>query len=102
GFTVEARTVEGYTSFYLLADHQVQGYVKTIRSSKNFAEVYIELKPPIRGQGLAPKLLRHAMLQVHRQRQRLFYAVAADNAPSMATARRAGLRQAFSLCRFIS
>ncbi len=101
-FTVEARTVEGYTSFYLLADNQVQGYVKTIRSSKNFAEVYIELKPPIRGQGLAPKLLRHAMAQVHRCQQRLFYAVAANNAPSLATARRAGLKQVFSLCRFIS
>ena len=88
-------------SVFLLADEQVQGYVKTIRHSQNFSEVYIELKPAMRGRGLAPELLRQAVLALRRRHRRLFYSVSADNAPSLATARRTGLQPAFSLARFL-
>ncbi|HNX76512.1 MAG TPA: GNAT family N-acetyltransferase [Candidatus Rifleibacterium sp.] len=94
-------TLADQLSVFLLADGQVQGYVKTIRHSQNFSEVYIELKPAVRGRGLAPELLRQAVLALRSRHRRLFYSVSADNAPSLATARRVGLQPAFKLARFL-
>ncbi len=89
------------STVFLLNEGKVQGYVKIIRQSRNFAEVYIELKPTCRGRGLAPVLLRKASEEIHQRGYRLIYVVASDNAPSLATARRAGLQHSFSLARFL-
>ncbi len=86
---------------FLLHEDQVQGYVKIVRQSRNYAEIYIELKPACRGRGFAPILLRQAIAEIHRRGCRLSYVVAADNAPSLATARCAGLLHSFSIARFI-
>lgn len=88
-------------AIYLLADDQVQGYVKTIRATRNFVEVYIEIKPALRGRGLATRLLELAVMTAHQQGRELIYVVDEQNKASVATVISAGLTRTISLSRFL-
>lgn len=98
GFDIEERPGDG---LYMFFDGQMQGYVKIIRNTRNFSEVYIELRPAIRGRNLAPAILARASAMLKKQQKIMTYVVADDNAPSLATAKRAGLHHIFSLHRFL-
>ena len=92
---------EGSFALYLLAEGQIQGYIKSIHLTPNYVEVYIEVKPAMRQQGLGEYFLRQALCEAAQTGRALVYTVDADNSASLALAKKAGLRQFMQLDRFL-
>ncbi|GAB4279773.1 MAG: hypothetical protein Kow0029_23820 [Candidatus Rifleibacteriota bacterium] len=84
---------------YLLKCSQVVGLVKTVRETVNFAEVYIEVSPELRGKGLGKRLLNKFEAELAARRKRLVYAVDAENEPSLGLAKSVGLANFANLVR---
>ncbi|MBU1105662.1 MAG: GNAT family N-acetyltransferase [Candidatus Riflebacteria bacterium] len=103
GLTLQRRAGDEAGSFalYLLAEDQIQGYVKSIRLTPNFAEVYIEVQPGMRQRGLGNHLLSLALLEAAKSGRNLIYTVDADNQASLALTRKVGLQQFLQLDRFL-
>lgn len=99
-FSLKTNFENGLPAIYLCRSDEVCGYVRPIRQTRHFVEVYIELKPAYRGHGLASPLLACAVEELHRLEKKLYYAVSADNLPSLKTALGTGLVNIFSLLRF--
>ena len=100
-FSLKTNFEQNLPAIYLCRSDEVCGYVRPIRRTRHFVEIYIELKPACRGKGLAKPLLAKAAAEIHKLQKKLYYAVSADNAASLQTARSTGLQQIFSLCRFL-
>ncbi len=100
-FSLKTNFEHDLPAIYLCRSDEVCGYVRPIRQTRHFVEIYIELKPACRGKGLAKPLLRRAATEIHKLQKNLYYAVSADNKASLQTARSTGLEQTFSLCRFV-
>lgn len=100
-FSLKTNFEQNLPAIYLCRSDEVCGYVRPIRQTRHFVEVYIELKPACRGNGLAKPLLAKAAAEINKLQKKLYYAVSADNAASLQTARSTGLQQIFSLCRFL-
>ena len=100
-FSLKTNFEHDLPAIYLCRSDEVCGYVRPIRQTRHFVEVYIELKPACRGKGLARPLLTKAAAEIHKLQKNLYYAVSADNKASLQTARSTGLEQTFSLCRFV-
>jgi len=107
---VKIRTLQGQAKpyeegeldgVYLVAEEMVKAYVKVIRRSKKFNEVYIEVEPSMRLQGIGWNLLKMAILQCRKRKKTLIYAVDQDNPASVATAEKAELFHYQTLARAI-
>ena len=92
---------DGDFALYLLADSQIQGYIKSIRLTPNFAEVYIEVQPAMRQRGLGEHLLHLALLEAAQTHRSLVYTVDVENHASLALAKKVGLQQFLQLDRFL-
>lgn len=88
-------------TIYLLDNGRVQGYIKTIRTTGNCLEVYIEVIPSLRQRGLGRTLLSLAVARAGVLGKSIIYAVDEENTASMATARSAGLQEILRLSRFL-
>lgn len=91
----------GDFALYLLAVGQIQGYIKSIHLTPHHAEVYIEVQPAMRQRGLGEYLLHLALIEAAQTGRSLVYTVDADNAASLALARKVGLQQFLQLDRFL-
>lgn len=100
-FSLKTSYEQNLPAIYLCRSDEFCGYVRPIRQTRHFVEVYIELKPACRGKGLAKPLLAKATAEIHKLQKKLYYAVSADNAASLQTAHSTGLQQIFSLCRLL-
>lgn len=96
----DSATDSGF-AIYLLRQQKVQGYIKTIHSTKNFVEVYIEVKPSLRNRGLGTMLLQQACSLAFSLKRQLIYAVDAENKASIKIALKSGLKQFTRCSRFI-
>lgn len=92
---------DGDFALYLLAEGQIQGYIKSIHLTPQHVEVYIEVQPAMRQRGLGEYLLHLALIEASQTSRSLVYAVDADNAASLALARKVGLQQFLQLDRFL-
>lgn len=92
---------EGDFALYLLEEGQIQGYIKSIHLTPHHVEVYIEVQPAMRQRGLGEYLLHLALIEAAQTGRSLVYTVDADNAASLALARKVGLQQFLQLNRFL-
>lgn len=86
----------------LIRDEQVAGIVKTIRETPRFVEVYIEISPDLRSQGVGTNLLISMIERIHVAGKRLLYAVDEENKASISIALKAGLVEFLSLTRLVA
>ncbi|MDD3001183.1 MAG: GNAT family N-acetyltransferase [Candidatus Riflebacteria bacterium] len=85
---------------FLIYQDLVVGYVKPIRESKNFIEVYIEIRPSHRGKGLAVCLLSTAVEYFSGQNKGVVYIVESTNLASINTVKKAGFKHTETICMF--
>jgi GNAT superfamily N-acetyltransferase len=86
-------------SLYLLQNEMMIAYIKTIRETPNFVEVYIEVTPGRRERGIGTFLLSAFSCLVHEIGKKVSYAVDESNLASISIAEKAGLTRYFSLVR---
>lgn len=92
---------EADLTMYLLCNDRVQGYVKTVRITKNCLELYLEIMPGQRKRGFGSNLLALTLAKARLLRKKIIYVVDEDNTASCATAKKAGLQSFMCLARFI-
>lgn len=85
---------------FLLYKDLVVGYVKPIRESKNFIEVYIEITASHRGKGLATSLLRTSVDYFAGQNKGIVYIVENTNLASINTVKGSGFKHTETICMF--
>ena len=91
----------GNFALYLLAEGQIQGYIKSIHLTPHYVEVYIEVQPGMRQRRIGEYLLHLALIEAAQTGRSLVYTVDADNVASLALARKVGLQQFLQLDRFL-
>jgi len=101
GLQMQSHRAGAGFAFYLLLEGQIQGYIKAIHLTPHHVEVYIEVQPAMRQRGFGEYLLREALREAASTGRFLVYTVDAENAASLALARKAGLQQFMQLARFL-
>lgn len=95
-YTIEAKQ----NQLFLIYNGTIVGYVKPIRESDNFVEVYIEIMPSHRGKGLGAALLNAAADYFVQHNKGMVYIVEDTNQASVSTVKRAGFMHAETIFTF--
>jgi L-amino acid N-acyltransferase YncA len=85
---------------YLFNKNTMLGFIKTIRETPDFVEVYIEIRPDFQGKGAGTFLLLQMINLVQNNDKNLVYSVEADNLASIRIAQKANLSRFNTLSRF--
>ena len=85
---------------FLFNNDSLLGFIKTIRETPDFAEVYIEVRPDVQEKGLGTYLLLEMINLVQNNDKILVYSVESDNLASIRIAQKADLSKFNVLTRF--